>query len=264
MINWLKKIFGKKQTTENQVVAVEPEKTDSSEDVRISTKHNDKLRERLDELTRSVVKDLTNTTLDAFERHEESLKQDHIVDKGLKIGDKVEDFELPNHEGTVLKLSEMLKDGTVVLTFYRGGWCPWCNLQLRYMQQSLPDFKTLGAKLVAVSPESPENSKNTHKEKELGYEVLSDLKSEISRKMNVGYRVPEYLLSTYKSMGFDLKDHNKTEDVYLPIPATYVIDSDFTVKYAWSSEDFKERADVGEILKAIITINREKRAKRAN
>lgn len=262
-------LFKKKVVSENNVVnKIEPkekiEEIDSERAAKIAEKHTGKLREVLDELSATLLPKFEKEALDNFGRHESGMKQDNFVGASLSSGDKIIDFELPNQYNQVVKFSEILGENPTVLTFYRGGWCLYCNLQLRYLQEALPDFNLLGAKLIAISPEAPENAKVTSSDNQLGYTVLSDLESKVSRQFQVGYKVPDYLLGTYQKMGLDLSKINKAEEVYLPLTAAYVIDPDMTVRYAWVTESFRERADVGEILKSIITINRERRAKKVS
>ena len=131
-----------------------------------------------------------------------------IVAKAPKLGDKLPGFSLPNQTGEKRQLSELLKDGPVVLTFYRGGWCPYCNLELRAYQSILADIKAAGASLVAITPELPDESLSTIEKNELAFEVLSDQDASYARELNLIFTLPEELRPIYLGFGIDIEKHN--------------------------------------------------------
>jgi len=169
----------------------------------------------------------------------------------ISVGEAAPNFRLTDATGKVISLSNALRNGPVVLNFYRGGWCPFCNLELHALQRSLPKFKELGAQLIAISPEAPDNSLTTIQKHKLEFPVLSDLKCDVANQYGIVYTVPEYLRTTFEKFGLDLKKHNATDKLQLPIPATYVIDTNQVIQFAFANEDFTERADVEEIIKVL-------------
>lgn len=171
-----------------------------------------------------------------------------ILDSAIHLGDTAPDFVLPNATGAEVRLSELLAKGPVVLSFYRGQWCPYCNLELRALQQALPEIVAAGATLVAVSPQTPDNSLSTVEKHELTFEVLSDVNNEVGRRYGLVFRLPEQLHSIYTSFGIDLPAHNGNKTFELPIAATYVIDSDGTVAHAFVDADYTKRLDPVDIL----------------
>lgn len=179
----------------------------------------------------------------------DDLKADNTRRKS--VGDIAPDFHLRDARGKYVSLKTALKDGPVVLNFYRGGWCPFCNLELNTLQRTLPKFKEAGAQLIAISPESPDNSLSTIEKHRLAFSVLSDVDSTIARQYGIIYQVPPYLIPVYEKFGVDIKSHNASDKLELPLPATYVVDSNQKIIYAFANEDYTIRADIKDILETL-------------
>ncbi|TPN88662.1 peroxiredoxin-like family protein [Aquimarina algicola] len=178
----------------------------------------------------------------------EELKDDKLVSKALKAGDTIPQITLPNAAGKDVSIQEILLNQKVVLSFYRGGWCPYCNLELKALQTALPEFEKHGATLVAISPETPDNSLTTSEKNNLSFEVLSDLDNKVAEAFNLVFTLPENLVEVYNNFNIDLEKSNGNSRQQLPIAATYVIDQDGTILYDFIKEDYKERADPEEII----------------
>ncbi|WP_298315766.1 peroxiredoxin-like family protein [uncultured Aquimarina sp.] len=176
-----------------------------------------------------------------------NLKDSQLVSKALKTGDKIPKILLPNAAGVNISIQELLVNKKVVLSFYRGGWCPYCNLELKALQQYQNEFEELGATLVAISPETPDNSLTTSEKNNLSFQVLSDIDNKIAEEFNLAFTLPKDLIEVYKGFGIDLIKSNGNEDHQLPISATYIINQDGTIIYDFIKEDYKERADPKEI-----------------
>lgn len=170
-----------------------------------------------------------------------------LNDTALKVGDTAPDFELNNALNQPVKLSALLQQGPVILSWYRGGWCPYCNIQLRYLQSYLPRFKAAGATLVALSPELPDKSLTTIEKNELAFEVLTDYNNEVARKFLITFSLNEELIGIYNDF-HKLEDYNGVSTNELPVPATYVISKDGIIKYAFVDTDYRRRAEPAEIL----------------
>ncbi len=177
------------------------------------------------------------------------LKDNKLVSNALKTGDKIPEITLPNATNKNVSINQLLSNKKVVLSFYRGGWCPYCNLELKALQQALPEFEKQDAVLVAISPETPDNSLSTSEKNELSFEVLSDANNQIAEKFNLMFTLPEDLVEVYQGFGIDLEKSNGSSNWQLPISATYVIDQNGTIIYDFIKEDYKERADPEEIIK---------------
>jgi peroxiredoxin len=165
-----------------------------------------------------------------------------VLERALKVGSKAPEFSLPNARGGKTTLSSLLAKNVVVLTFYRGGWCPYCNLQLKALQQRLPDFRAANAMLVAMSPEMPDSSMKTSEKNKLQFEVVSDLGNTIAHQYGVVYSLPERLKANSASR---LKSYNGAEGAgELPIAATYVIDTNGMVTYAYVNADYRKPSEI--------------------
>lgn len=184
----------------------------------------------------------------------EQLNRSGIKAGALKPGGQAADFSLKNAIGETVTLSEELKKGPVIITWYRGGWCPYCNLALNYMQQYLSDFKAAGAILLAITPEKPDNSLSTKERHELKFEVLSDEENEVARKYGGVHDLSEKIKGFYLERG--VGEHYAHELNVFPVPATYVIDQDFVVRYAFVESDYRMRAEPEDILDVLNSIKK--------
>lgn len=174
----------------------------------------------------------------------------------LGVEDKFIDFTLPDHSNQLVTLSEELKKGPVVLSFYRGGWCPVCNRQLFSYQQILPKIQETGAQLIAVSPETPSHADKTITANNIDFTVLSDVGNVTARDYGIIWQVPEESRESFskwlkETTGESLSDFNAQEGYELPMPATFVIAKDGTIAYAFVDPDYKKRADNNDIIKTL-------------
>ncbi|AFY71710.1 alkyl hydroperoxide reductase/ Thiol specific antioxidant/ Mal allergen [Thalassoporum mexicanum PCC 7367] len=183
-----------------------------------------------------------------MDRATEELGESGIVDRSLKVGDRIPAFSLPNIAGEEVKISDFLTKGLTIISFYRGGWCPYCNMELRALQQYLPQFQALGAELVAITPETPDNSLTTTEKNELSFAVLSDVGNKIARQFGLVFVLPEYLRSVYEKFGIDLPAYNGDQTFELPVPATYVVDREGKIIHAYANIDYTQRLDPEVIL----------------
>jgi peroxiredoxin len=175
-----------------------------------------------------------------------------LPDPGLEVGDRAPDFTLPNAYGESVRLSDYLRQGPVILTFYRGAWCPYCNLELHALKESLPAFREHGAHVLAVSPQEPGHSLEQVKEEGFPFEVLSDLDNEVMRAYDLFFRVPEGMVEVYRrNYGLDLADYNGDGRYVLPVPGTFVIDREGVVRAAFAQVDYKQRMEPTAILEAL-------------
>ncbi len=186
-----------------------------------------------------------------MERHIAELRNG-IEKTALKVGDRAPAIVLGNAKGEIVDVGAMLKRGPVIVTFYRGGWCPYCNLELRAFQQVLPEIEAAGASLVAISPEKPDDTLSTAEKNALSFEVLSDVGQKVGRAFGLVYNFSDALKSAYKEFGQDISARNGAEEWALPISATYVIDRGGTIVYAYTDADYRDRADPADVLKQLM------------
>ncbi|VEP15039.1 Peroxiredoxin [Hyella patelloides LEGE 07179] len=174
-----------------------------------------------------------------------------IAENSLSTGQKIPDFTLPNALGKEISLNSLLAKGAVVISFYRGGWCPYCNLELRALQEILPQIEAKGATLVAISPETPDHSLSTKEKNELSFEVLSDRANIVAKQLGLVFTLPESLRPIYSNFGIDIPAYNDDFTFELPLPATYVVAADGTVIYSFAHADYTQRLDPQEIINAL-------------
>lgn len=171
---------------------------------------------------------------------------------GLRAGDSAPDFVLPNAFGIRVKLSDQLKKGPVVLAFYRGAWCLFCNIELNVLQSSLKHFEKYNASLIAVTPQMPDKSKGQIEEAEYTFEVLSDLDNSVMKSYNLYFEVPPELHELYKNrFGFDITEYNGKDRLGLPVPGTFVIGQDGIILSVFAKTDYKMRMEPEDILEAL-------------
>ena len=205
------------------------------------------LREETDSLLSDDVRRLLQRSIQRVE--EGGLPQSAIL-----AGDRFPQFSLPNAAGNAVDSEELLANGPLVVCFYRGGWCPYCNLELRAYQNILEEIRGLGAELIAISPQLPEESFNTAAKAGLSFEVLSDTGNSLAEHLGLVFEFAPAMIDLYRSMGFDLERINGNLCWTLPVPATYVIDQDGVVVDAFLQADYtvrKEPAEVLEILRGL-------------
>lgn len=166
---------------------------------------------------------------------------------GLKVNDKAPEFSAKDQNGKTISLQNELKNGKVVLIFYRGQWCPYCNKELKGMQDSLSFITSKDAVVVAVTPELPENISKTIGKTNASYSILSDDGLKIMKAYDVAYAVDPALNEKYKGYGIDLMKANGANGANLPIPAVYIIDTNGNIIYRYFDVDYRNRASVKEI-----------------
>ncbi|WP_083249303.1 peroxiredoxin-like family protein [Bacillus solimangrovi] len=196
------------------------------------------------------------TPIEAWNILENSIKeiQSLGIANGPSIGNKVKDFTLKNAEGEIVNLYEELSKGPVILTFYRGSWCPYCNRQLRAYEEIINEIKQIGASLIAISPQTPDNSLTIQEKHNLSYHVLSDTKGLTAAKYNILFDVPNDVKDVYENIGLDLADYNGPNNWMLPVPSTFMIDETGTIRFSYVNPNYMERLEPDELLEALKTL----------
>lgn len=175
-----------------------------------------------------------------------------MPDPGIPVGETAPGFALTNARGETVRLADLLAEGPVVLTFYRGAWCPYCNLQLRGLSESLPAIQAAGGQLVAVTPQTPDKSLEQVKKDGHPFEILSDLDSGTMRAYGLYFEVPEAVVDVYRrNFDLDLADYNGAGRYVLPVPGTYVIDTAGVVRFAFTDTDYRARVEPAAIVEAL-------------
>lgn len=181
----------------------------------------------------------------------------HLTDVGLgklarQVGERAPAIVLPDVDGKEFDVSTLLTKGPVVVTFYRGGWCPYCNLELKAYQNVLPQILAAGANMVAVSPEKPDDTVTTAEKNALTFTVLSDVGQNVGKAFGLVYAFTDELKSVYDGFGLDIPAKNGLSDDWsLPLSATYVIGADGVILFADTGVDYRRRADPVDVLKVL-------------
>lgn len=181
----------------------------------------------------------------------ERLQQSDLLKGTLKKGDQAPDFTLPNHLGESRSLQDMLKESPLVISFYRGGWCPYCNLELAALQKVQSEIEAQGARLIAISPELPNYSLETREKNELTFDVFTDQGNLVAKSFGLEFQLAEELRPLYAGWGLDLPAHAGEDTFKLPLPATYIIDQDGNVQYAFTDTDYTKRAEPSDVVKRL-------------
>lgn len=190
-----------------------------------------------------------------MKRAEEALAR-KLPAPGLPVGERAPDFTLPDANGQMVRLDAQLRQGPVVLVFYRGAWCPYCNMQLKAFRDALPELHARGAQLIAITPQKPDRSREQFKADPPGFSVLSDLSSETMKAYRLYFEVDPALVAVYRKVGLDLAAFNGEGREVLPVAATFVIDRAGVVRAMRADTDYRKRMEPSEVLDALDALDR--------
>ena len=204
----------------------------------------DRIGDTVEKFMSALPEDEAQTVAGSFEK----LYASQVAETALTVGDIAPDFTLPNVTGQPVSLYEVLKRGPVVVSFYRGGWCPFCNLELHALQLRLPEIRALGATLIGISPETPDMAMAAIDEHQLEFEVLSDLGNKTARQYGLLFTVYEEMRPLYLKWGLDVPASNGDDSWELPVPATYVIDSNAVIRAAHTDKDYTRRMEPEQVV----------------
>lgn len=182
----------------------------------------------------------------------EKLKNTKLSQYALKTGNTIKNFTLPNANGDSIDLQTVLSQNDyAVLTFYRGGWCPYCNLELRALQEINTQLVALNTRIIAISPQTPDHSLSTKEKAELEYEVLSDVNNVVAKEFGLVFSLDESLREIYKQFNIDIESSNNSDTFEIPMPATYIVNKNQEIIYHFIDEDYTKRLDPQVILEQI-------------
>ena len=189
--------------------------------------------------------------LEAFGKSIEDLKTKNIEEKSIKIGETIPNFSLKNAKNEVVNSSDILKNGKMIIAFYRGSWCPYCNLELKALQEKISEFKEKNATLVAISPQSPDNSLTVIEKHHLTFEVLTDKDNVFAKQLGIVFELQDFVLPYYHALGIDLSSFNENTNNSLPIPAVFVVNESSKIIYKFADANYMNRIDIDELLKTL-------------
>jgi peroxiredoxin len=197
-----------------------------------------------------------HSVIETMHRATAELKARGLAERAKKVGDKAPAFLLKDPEGNIVSSKELLAKGPLIVTFYRGVWCPYCNMELQALQAALPEFQKLGASLVAISPQTAPNSRKSAKQNNLSFPILSDTKGEVGTAFGLKFKLPDYLVELYKGLKNELPTINDDPEWTLPMPARYVIGPDSTILYSEVNPDYTIRPEPSDMFAALRKVSR--------
>ena len=209
------------------------------------------LKDELDKLRAAAAEKFPPETLAVMQGATKELVASGIAEQSAGEGSAAPDFSLPNAHGAPVASEALWGDGPAIVSFYRGGWCPYCNIELKALQERLPEIEALGARLVAITPETPDNALSTQEKNEIGFDVLSDDGNRVASAFGLTFRLPDAVSDLYKGFGIDLEASNGEGSQTLPVPATFVIGKGGKVIKAFVDADYTTRAEPDEVIAAL-------------
>jgi peroxiredoxin len=208
------------------------------------------LQDKLDAFTAMLIRSgkLSPAILEKFHQSTEELIASGKADRAIKAGERAPEFDLPDPDGALVSSRRLLAKGPMVVTFYRGVWCPYCNLDLQALEQARGEIEARGASLVALSMQTAANSRKSQRDNHLGFPILTDFKGEVAGQFGLRWKLSDELVDLYKDrVGIDLSQINGEASWTLPMPARYMIGQDGVVAYAEVNPDYTRRPDPSDL-----------------
>jgi len=215
------------------------------------------LQEQLDAKKTAFEAKASEETISEYNKGVKTVQQSGMLKNALNVGDTAPDFTLTNAIGKKVTLSSLLKDGPVVMTWYRGSWCPYCNISLRSYQENLPKIKAAGAQFIALTPELPDKSLPTSKKHALEYEVLTDLNNQVAKQFKIVFEMTPWVSNAMEKFA-GLKNYNGKDydNKTLPLSATYIITPDRKIAYAFLDAEYRNRATPTQIIEKLAKLEK--------
>ena len=210
-----------------------------------------KLQDKLNALKKGFEGEAPKAVVEIMHRASENLSNSGILERTVKVGEKAPNFSLRNVHGEAISLRALLSKGPLVLSVYRGGWLPYCNLELEALEQAAERLSELGATFVAISPQLEVHSREFSEEKKLTFELLSDPGNEVAQLYGIRFELSEDLKEVYQKFGIDLPKYNGDDSWTLPLPARLIIDQGGVIRYAEINTDYTVRPEPEDTLEAL-------------
>jgi len=210
------------------------------------------LMQELESSKKEIFSKISKETIETLLKTTDELVKSGIAENALKVGDKIPEFAVKDIHGKTVSSSEALKKGPLVVSFYRGGWCPYCSLELRALEKYHDEIKANKGTILALSPELPDRALKSTEDKGLSFVPLADANNEVARSFGLVFELVKGLANLYR-LGFDLDltEINGTDKFELPIPATYVTDSSGVVRHAFVDADYTKRMEPTAIIETL-------------
>lgn len=206
------------------------------------------LAEKLEKITADTAALVPAERLAAPQRELERLRAEGVAARALKPGDRAPQFELPDHNGDLVRSADLLARGPLVISFFRGRWDPYCMTELAEWKSAWPQLQAAGASLVAIGPHTAKHTSLIFQQLVTAFPILSDAHNDTARKFGLVYRVSDEMRAHFLNILINLKPYNGDDSWELPLPATYLVAPDSTVVYAFADEDPRHRAEPAEVI----------------
>jgi len=221
------------------------------------TIHAEGLKEQLDAKKTAFEAKASEEKISEYNKGVKAVQESGMLKNALNVGDTAPDFTLTNATGKKVTLSSLLKDGPVVMTWYRGSWCPYCNISLRSYQENLPKIKAAGAQFIALTPELPDKSLPTSKKHSLEYEVLTDLNNQVAKQFKIVFEMTPWVATAMENFaGLNKYNGKEYDNKTLPLSATYIITSDHKIAYAFLDAEYRNRATPKQIIEELAKLEK--------
>lgn len=206
------------------------------------------LQSAIDEYNAAKREKMPAEVLQTMAQTTKELKDTGIENRALRTGDSMPDFSLPNQHGEMRRFKDYLEDSPVVLNIYRGGWCPYCNFEMKALADALPEIKAAGAQLVGMAPETPEHALETASRHDIGIDILSDQGNVVSEQLGLVFSLAEELRPIYLGAELDIPAYNGDDSFLLPVPATYIVGTDGVIQADFVNADYTQRLEPSDIV----------------
>jgi peroxiredoxin len=217
------------------------------------------LNKEIEEMQKKLTADVPGDIIETITSANKKIIGSRLEKGALRAGQNMPVFQLNNHLNRPVASYELLGKGPLIISFYRGSWCPYCSMELNALQKYHEEFTALGAELIAITPELPDGTLRSIKKHKLAFQVLTDIDNRLARKFGLVFTLPEELRDIYRSFGFDLEKANGNDKWQLPIPATYIVNPEGIIEYAFVNADYTKRLEPDTILAQLKKINSEQK-----
>lgn len=207
-----------------------------------------KLAEKVEKINQSFSRMMSQEEFHSLRDEIRKLAESGLAERALKIGESIPEGQLLNGRNENVDLHAILRNHPLIISFYRGQWCPYCNLELRAFQEALPEIEKLNAHLVAISPQTPEYSLSTGQRNELDFDLLSDVGNQVSRSFGLVFRLSGKMEELYRQYNMLLNQYNGDNSWELPVPATFVVDKNGIIRGRFVNADYTQRANPSEVI----------------
>jgi len=210
-----------------------------------------RLHQQIDQLKQDMADKIPQDAMAVMQDASEALQRSGLVGQALKAGDTAPGFDLPEVSGGRIRLADVIETGPVVISFYRGAWCPYCNLEMQALQRELPEIKACGASLLAIAPELPEYAGEIRDKGNLTFPLLFDAENAVARRFGLVFTLAAELRDLYQNFGIDLQESQGNDHFELPVPATYIVRPDGVIAFAFVDVDYTQRMEPGRIVEIL-------------